>query len=118
MDAKKFEGAKFVVYKGKKWQVRRVTYDNLTGHTYVTIQHGPSGQQQKVRSDKIGLVVKRVTKRKCPTCSSALVPGETKRGLDGEKWVSNMMANGAYRWQRVSKAKSKPSKARRPTAKR
>jgi len=58
--------------------------------------------------------VKTVTKRKCPACSSASVPGGTKRGLDGQMWLSNMMSNGAYRWQRVSKAKPKPSKAGRP----
>ena len=61
----------------------------------------------------------RPTKRKCPTCASALVPGSTKRGLDGQMWASKMLSNGAYRWQRApSKAKPQPSKARRAATKR
>ena len=45
--------------------------------------------------------------RKCPNFKSSLVPGKTKKGLDGKMWVSNMV-NGRYRWQR------KPTKAKKP----
>ena len=51
--------------------------------------------------------------QQCPNCKSSSVPGATKRGVDGKLWVSNVLSNGTYRWQRKpTKARPKPTKSK------
>lgn len=84
---------------------------NKANQKYYEIYGGTSDQ---AKTNTTQPTKARPTKRKCPACASWSVPGATKRGLDGDMWVSNMMTNGVYRWQRVpSKAKPKPSKAKK-----